>query len=242
MATQFAFGKIVTDGLILALDAADKNSHVGSGTIWRDLSGNNSNATLNNFVGFATSPPTTTFDGGDDYAAIPYNSNFNSMIWTISCWIKLNSTPQSYDSIISRDYYDGVISFYIDCGLDTDNKFRAGSYKASPDTRYEISSTTTLSSRIGLWTNVLIYRTSDYKIGMFINGIKETETTFGSVDFGSTNSNSGITLGAINLVGVGLGIDRHTTVHISSVHIYNKALSTSEVLQNYNAQKSRFGL
>jgi hypothetical protein len=228
---------IIEDGLVLSLDAADKNSYIGSGTTWRDLSGNNSNATLNNFVGFATSPPTTTFDGGDDYAAIPYNSNFNSMIWTISCWIKFNSIPQTYDSIISRDFFDGVISFFLDCGLD--DKFRAGSYKASPDTRYEISSTTTLSSRIGLWTNVVIYRTSDYKIGMFVNGIKETETTFGSVDFGTTNVNSGITLGAINLVG---SIDRHTTVHISSIHIYNKSLSSQEIIQNYNALKSRFNL
>jgi hypothetical protein len=39
MATQFAFGKIVTDGLVLALDAADKNSYPGSGTTWRDLAG-----------------------------------------------------------------------------------------------------------------------------------------------------------------------------------------------------------
>jgi hypothetical protein len=228
---------IIEDGLVLVLDAADRNSYTGSGTTWRDLSGNNSNATLNNFVGFATSPPTTTFDGGDDYAVIPYNSNFNSITWTISCWIKFNSIPQTYDCIISRDYYDGVISFFLDYGLD--DKFRAGAYKASPDTRYEISSTTTLSSRIGLWTNVLIYRTSDYKIGMFINGIKETETTFGSVDFGTTNMNSGITLGAISLEG---SIDRHITVHISSVHIYNRALSYQEIIQNYNALKSRFNL
>ena len=228
---------IIEDGLVLSLDAADRNSYTGSGTTWKDLSGNNSNATLNNFVGFATSPPTTTFDGGDDYAAIPYNSNFNSMIWTISCWIKFNSIPQTYDSIISRDFFDGVISFFLDCGLD--DKFRAGSYKASPDTRYEILSTTTLSSRIGLWTNVVIYRTSDYKIGMFINGVKETETTFGSVDFETTNVNSGITLGAINLVG---SIDRHTTVHISSVHIYNRDISSQEIIQNYNALKSRFNL
>lgn len=240
MAVQFSFGKIVTDGLVLALDAGDRNSHSGSYTpIWRDLSGNNINASLNNFVNFTSPPSTTTFDGADDYAAIPYNSNFNSMIWTVSCWVKLNTTPQSYDCIISRDFYDGVISFYIDCGLNTDNKFRAGTYKSTPDTRYEISSTTTISSRTGLWTNIVIYRTSDYKIGMFINGVKEVETTFGSVDFTSTNANSGVTLGALNLTGT---IDRHTTMHMASVHFYNRALSTSEIIQNYNVQKSRFNL
>ena len=39
MATQYAFGKIVTDGLVLALDAADRNSYSGSGAAWNDLSG-----------------------------------------------------------------------------------------------------------------------------------------------------------------------------------------------------------
>jgi hypothetical protein len=46
MATQYAFGKIVTDGLVLVLDAADKNSYPGSGTTWRDMSGNNRTHTV----------------------------------------------------------------------------------------------------------------------------------------------------------------------------------------------------
>ena len=40
MATQYAFGQIVTSGLVLCLNAADKNSYPGSGTTWTDLSGN----------------------------------------------------------------------------------------------------------------------------------------------------------------------------------------------------------
>ena len=67
MATQYAFGKIVTDGLVLALDAADKNSYPGSGTTWRDMSGNNITGSLIN------SPTFNTSNGGnfgfvaDDY-------------------------------------------------------------------------------------------------------------------------------------------------------------------------------
>jgi hypothetical protein len=231
---------IVTSGLVLNLDAANMKSYPRSGTTWRDLSGNNLNTSLNNFVGFNALPPTMIFDGADDYGAVPYNSNFNSMTWTIACWIRLPLTPpQSYDCIISRDFYDGVISFYIDCGLDTTNRFRAGTYKADGDVRYEISSTTPLSSRIGLWTNIVIYRTSDYKIGMSINGIRETETTFGSVDFTTTNPSSGVTLAALNLVG---SIDRHTAVNMATAQIYNRALSAQEIQQNYNATKTRFGL
>ena len=50
MATQFANGKIVTDGLVLAINAADKNSYPGSGTTWTDISGNGRNNTLNGTV------------------------------------------------------------------------------------------------------------------------------------------------------------------------------------------------
>jgi hypothetical protein len=46
MSTQYAFGSIVTNGLVLALNAADKNSYVSGSTTWSDLSGNNSNGTL----------------------------------------------------------------------------------------------------------------------------------------------------------------------------------------------------
>ena len=40
MATQYANGRIVTDGLVLNLNAADPNSYPGSGTTWIDISGN----------------------------------------------------------------------------------------------------------------------------------------------------------------------------------------------------------
>ena len=48
MATQYAFGKIVTNGLVLALDAADRNSYVSGSAIWFDLSGNNLTGSLIN--------------------------------------------------------------------------------------------------------------------------------------------------------------------------------------------------
>ncbi len=68
MATQFAFGKIVTDGLVLALDAADRNSYPGSGTTWTDLSINKSNSTLTNSPIFNSSNGgSIVFDGVDDY-------------------------------------------------------------------------------------------------------------------------------------------------------------------------------
>ena len=66
---------IVTDGLILHLDAGNKNSYPGSGTTWTDLSGNGYNATLNNSVGFTTSSGgMLTLNGSNQTATVNVNS------------------------------------------------------------------------------------------------------------------------------------------------------------------------
>jgi hypothetical protein len=242
MATQFAFGKIVTNGLVLALDAADKNSYPGSGTTWRDLSGNGLNGTLTNGPTFnSANGGSIVFDGVDDYTNISYNSNLNASTWTLSVWFKLNPGYEELDTIVTRTYYSPelTINYYIDCGLIAQNKFRIGSYKFSPVADQNITSSTTVTSTIGKWTNIVGYRTSDFKVGVFVNGVFETESTFSSVDFSSTNINSGMTIGALSLSGV---LGRFTNGTVANTQLYNRALSASEILQNYNAQKSRFNL
>ena len=82
MATQYAFGQIVTNGLVLSLDAADLNSYPSSGTTWRDLSGNNNTATLA-FSGSSGALPVFDstnggrfiFNGSSSYGTIPNNTS-----------------------------------------------------------------------------------------------------------------------------------------------------------------------
>ena len=70
--------KIVTNGLVLALDAADKNSYVGSGTTWKDLSGNSFNGTLTNGPTFSnTNGGAIVFDGTNDYVNVLDNSTLD---------------------------------------------------------------------------------------------------------------------------------------------------------------------
>ena len=67
MATQYAFGKIITDGLVLCLDAADRNSYVSGSSTWRDVAGSN-NGTLTNGPTFSSSNGgSIVFDGSNDY-------------------------------------------------------------------------------------------------------------------------------------------------------------------------------
>jgi hypothetical protein len=229
---------IVRDSsLILELDAADRNSYVSGSTTWRDLTANNFTGSLINGPTFSSSSGgSINFDGVDDHVNIPYNSNFNLTSWTLSSWVKLNATPDFTDTIISRGY-DAFfnLNYYIDCRT----TFQVGSYKGSPLADQFVTSSTTTASRIGLWTNIVAYRTTDYKVGVYINGVRENEVTYTLADFSSTSTNSTINLGALNQNGT---MARFLNAQIANSQLYNRALSASEILQNYNATKTRFGL
>lgn len=62
---------IVTDGLVLYLDAANTKSYPGSGTTWNDLSGNGNNGTLiNGYIFNSIGNGNLVFDGSNDYVNI----------------------------------------------------------------------------------------------------------------------------------------------------------------------------
>ena len=90
-----AFGngpRIITNGLVLALDAADRNSYVSGSTTWTDLSGNGRNATLTNGPTFnSENGGCIVFDGVDDYALSSLSVNSITNV-TIQCWVNISST------------------------------------------------------------------------------------------------------------------------------------------------------
>ena len=77
-------GSIVTNGLVLALDASDRNSYVSGSTTWNDMSGNSYNGTLTNGPTFNSgSGGSIVFDGSNDYVAIPItNTVYSSLTFT----------------------------------------------------------------------------------------------------------------------------------------------------------------
>jgi hypothetical protein len=79
--------RIVTDGLVLALDAANSLSYPGSGTTWTDLSGKGNNGTLVNGPTFSpTNGGSIVFDGTNDYISFPNNPNLDSQAITMESW------------------------------------------------------------------------------------------------------------------------------------------------------------
>ena len=221
--------KIVTNGLVLALDAADKNSYIGSGTSWRDLSGNNYTSTLTNGPTFSNSNGgSILFDGTNDYVV---SSNFtpNFSTKTLSGWVKLSSVSQQGGGVVTLQSTDGLVFDSIVYN-ETGQGWGFGSNGFSRTNWSGVSETST-----SVWVNITAtYENSNYR--MYRNGILiYTLTSFGALNF---NFNSNVQLAYRHLGGGSAFL----AGNIANTFVYNRALTATEVLQNYNATKTRFGL
>ena len=220
MAGRIAYyGNIVKEGLILDLDAAKKDSYPGSGTTWKDISGNiNSGSLINSPTYNISGSGTVEFNGVDNYvsnSSIVLNNYTN---FTVSTWVKFNVASR-FEVIWSA--YTGYFSVI---------KFPNTIYFAvSGTTGAAASTTTTILNNV--WYNIVAVRNEGISY-IYLNGTLEGTFT------GSVN-----TAGRISEYRLG----NYTTSYylsggISSNTIYNRALSQAEITQNYNAMKGRFGL
>ena len=235
MATYYS-PKVVTDNLVLYLDVGNAKSYPGSGSNWYDLSNSGNNAT-------AYGSPTFSTDGKGcfDFAGTTTSNSYssgantgftfvNNMVpttgnFTFECWIKnppasgqtgLFSNAGGGDGYRFGPGYDGV---YILIGPNY--------------TEFGISWNGNLDST--KWYHVVTTwdRTSAYKINAFLNGsyknyggIPTTQTAF-------TTAAPGIVRSACCNVYTG---------KLAMFKVYSRLLTDSEILQNYNATKGRFGL
>jgi hypothetical protein len=241
MATQYAFGKIVTSGLVFALDAADKNSYPGSGTIWNDLSGNNNSGSLVNGPTFnSANGGSIVFDGVDDRISVS-DFNYGRSGCTVASWAKYNATTTGYK--------EGIVSKW-QTGAGTANEFILGSTQGIEGTVpgnpyfYIFNSN---NQSVGAIDNstILVVGSWYYILGTF-DGLNTRIYLNGQYKSISTNSTSAtiktVASQPIALASFGSTFQFNTNCNISLAQIYNRPLAASEILQNYNAQKSRFNL
>ena len=230
--------RIVTDGLILALDAANPKSYPGSGTTWYDLSGNNLHMSLIN--GPTYSNGALIFDGSNDYAertgvGLSYSS------FTVDTFVQPYSNPGSYRAFFSstlgsnNDYQYGI---NWDMGpsstavFDTINLEVSRAYGGFYDRDIMTS-----SIPFNTWTHLSVVIDSvggTYK--QYVNGQEEYSNTYS----GTTTHFDRIRVGA-RFYGEG-DQGSYFPGAISKSFLYNRALTAAEVLQNYNVLKSRFSI
>ena len=231
--------KIITSGCVLSLDAADIFSYPRTGTTWRDLSGNNNNGTLTNGPTFsAANMGSISLDGADDQIDCGTNSSLNiSDNLTLGIWVKFNSLS-SAPSLITKQWCSGNQFSYawsilsdgrMYYGFDSDGN--CGSITG------EYTSTNAVCTT-GIWYCLNVVHTST-SINLYSNGRLIPGTISGG--YGTIY---------ISSVPVRLGVYRNLSGafanylngNIAQTVIYNRALTAAEILQNYNATKSRFGL
>ena len=229
MATNYS-PKIVTDGLVLSLDAADKNSYPGSGTTWSDLSPYGNNGTLTNGPTFDSDDGgSIVFDGDNDYVTLGNDTNLELQNLSISAWFNL-------------DTLEADIDFYSSAADNGTNGYRLGTtgsteiiWLVGDASGYTLKFSSGLSASTGEWKCVTAtYDSSNLRI--YIDGLLNvTESATKTI----THANP-IVIGAR---GGDLGNnDNGIDGKIAIVQVYNRALSAAEILQNYNAQRSRFGV
>jgi hypothetical protein len=231
--------KIVTDGLVLYLDAANTKSYVPSSTSWNDISrGGNSGTLINGPTFNSGNYGSIVFDGVDDYVNIPNGDSLNPTEQiTISCYVKLtNLRNLIYESLVVKTPSGGAYG----TGQYGLVGWRGGLPAGGIFFRLELSSgLKSVNSNIDNTTilNKWVYVTATY------------DGSSMKIYYDSVLQNSTSATGTINTITDDLFIGRnginnnnYTSSYIANVKIYNKALSPSEILQNYNATKSRFGL
>ena len=217
--------KIVTDGIVLCLDAGNVKSYPKTGTTWTDLCGNGNTGTLTNGPTFsATNGGSIVFDGVDDKVTFPNNTLATTSGVTAEVWFNTSSGTKYQDIFDVADAYGVWI---------VTNFSGAGSGKLVTSfntTSGYISSNYTANK----WYQVVLAGsgTSNYQ---YVNGAL--------TGVGSQTVPTSINLNTARLGNVdGDRAAEYFIGNIASLKIYNRALSATDVLQNYNATKARYGL
>jgi hypothetical protein len=221
--------KIVTNGLVLHLDAAQLRSYPGSGTTWTDLSGNSNNGTLTNGPTFNSgNGGSIVFDGVNDYVNINNSTTLNigTNSSTVSVWIKLNVVAGR----IIWKRLGGIGNGY---SLFLSSAKFSFEVLTATDSRTMVCANTTLQNVIYNVTAVFNRDTTSY---MYVNGVQDANldiTIFSGVNI--TNTINYRLANDTNVTGSMNG-------NLYAIYHYNRGLTATEVLQNFNAIKSRYGL
>jgi hypothetical protein len=229
---------IVTNGLVLALDAANQKSYVSGSTIWNDLSGFNNNGTLVNGPTFSSvNNGSIVFDGSSQYVTFTYSSNvafLNRAPYTLEVFARAQSIS-SYPGFINRESNpgsgrDGYNLIYTEVGVPAGQVDIVTERFTAPSGKLNATNRVSTTSFFNNWHHIVsIYDGSNlslYYDGIFINSSSST----GNI----TNTSKALEIATRSGDGY--------KGNLSVARIYNRALSAAEILQNYNSLKSRFNL
>ena len=227
---------LTTNGLVLYYDPSSASSYPGSGTTITDLSGNGRNGTMSNIT---YTSPYFTYNGSSSQISIADNAALEpgSGDWTMEAWVYLSNTSGSKVILGKFDPGGGAEDVGYSIRVSNANIFsQLGSGTGSGSTLF-VNSTTHVGTT-GTWYQ-LVY--------VFTNVATNTFETFvNGASIGSVNHS----LASILNISTNLYIGSYNNGEYSQwmngrigiTRLYNRALTSTEVLNNYNADRSKYSL
>lgn len=217
---------IVRDGLVLHLDAANRKSYPGTGTVWYDLSGNGSNGSMVNGVSITNN--ILSMDGVDD-------------VVQITSWPRTSTTGYYTVEMLAKWRSDTSDMFMGFTTYDIYNREGHLGFNTGTADIYGVTSTrVTELGLVGYWKHyIFVFSTQVQNNEIWVNGTKETlGQALGATNLTSTRSFSS----QVNIGTWPNGNQYVPYLDVSTFKIYNKKLSSTEIHQNFNAMRGRYGI
>lgn len=216
---------IVSDGLTLNIDAGNSSSYSGSGSTWTDLAGTADNITLVGSPTYTSGTPSYfTFNGSTQYGTGSGTNVVPTTAYTKVVWFYLNGYLDN--NLVSSS----TGGHFLFMGAST-NRIYAGhtNWTTLGGSYIDYPSTGTIS--LSTWYNVALTFSTTNGMTLYINGSQDSTYTARKNAHNGNGSTNIATFGGGNLL----------NGRISQVLCYSRELTSGEVLQNYNATKSKFG-
>lgn len=214
--------KIVTNNLVLCLDAANSKSYPGSGTVWTDLSGNGNHGTLTNGPTFSSdNKGSIVFDGVNDYISIPSNYSWRMISSSTICFWSNLSSSAGYTIAYNKGGWEG----YLLTAKSATYSGQAGSND------FDYSGSATLNT--WYFSTFVVNRESGFYY-FYRNG---TLLSSGAITHPGQPSQGILYIGARGGVP-----DNFASMKFSTLGFYTKALSAAEIKQNFEATRGRYGI
>lgn len=232
----FTTPNIVTNNLMLHLDAGDPDSYGGSGTTWYDLTGNNRNATLVNTPTYdnVTAGGLFSFDDVSfEHATIPNIGDLST--FTIETWCRVHkSLTGKVTSVITNQYnLSDRLNFSIGTNRSPTSYNMSFGYFKNPPGWINVNG---FAPSLNTWYHLLgTYDGTSLKF--YVNGTLGTQ-----VSASATPQSGGEIRIARRWDESATNSANFFDGDISVVRIYDTALTSTQVTQNYDSEKSRFGL
>ena len=234
MGVSYNSGSIVTQNLVLCLDAGNRKSYPGTGTAWTDLTNNGRNGTLTNMEipgdYISTNGGILTFDGANEFVGLSGSSIVVTEA-TFTAWIRRNGDQSAFAAIIigrgtsptgmnfSGTINGSVINKLVYTWNDGLNTYGWANGPEVPNLTWCMVAVSVTSSA----ATAYVFQASGYHSK--VNSIGHSSATLSSIKIAVNDFDS-----------------RYFKGDISQVSVYNRALTATEVAQNYNALKGRYGL